>query len=191
MMEEAVEVIRLLWQGGSQSHHGKHYTVENARLYTLPETPPEIMVAASGPKAADLAGRIGDGLISTAPDKEVRSAFEQAGGKRKPRFGQLTVCWARDEASARKTALEVWPNAGLGGELSQELPTPAHFEQASKLVTEDVIAESVVCGPDAERHIAKIQEFIDAGFDHVYIHQVGPDQPGFFDFYKREVLPKL
>jgi len=191
MLEEAVQVIRLLWQGGSQSHHGTYYTVENARLYTLPEELPEIMVAAAGPKAADLAGRIGDGLISTAPDKEVRQTFEKAGGKGKPRYGQLTVCWARDEAAARKTALEIWPNGGLSGELSQELPTPAHFEQATKLVTEEVIAESVVCGSDAKRHIAKIQEFVDAGFDHVYIHQVGPDQQGFLDFYQREILPRF
>lgn len=190
-LEESLEVIRLLWQGGSQSHHGKYYTVENARLYTLPEESIEIMVAASGPKAADLAGRIGDGLISTAPDKQVRQGFEKAGGKGKPRYGQLTVCWARDEAAARKTALEIWPNGGLSGELSQELPMPAHFEQATKLVTEEVIAEQVVCGPDAKRHIEKIEEFIDAGFDHVYIHQVGPDQQGFLDFYQREVMPRF
>jgi hypothetical protein len=103
----------------------------------------------------------------------------------------MTVCWARDEATARKTALEIWPNAGLSGELSQELPTPAHFQQAVKLVTEEVIAESVICGPDARRHIEKIQKFIDAGYDHIYIHQVGPDQEGFLDFYRREVLPRF
>src|SRR5687768_1324613 len=105
MLEEAVEVIRLLWQGGVQSHHGKHYTVENARIYTLPEQLPEIMVAASGPKAAELAGRIGDGLITTSPDKKVTQAFDGAGGSSKPHYGQMTVCWAADEASAKKTAL--------------------------------------------------------------------------------------
>jgi G6PDH family F420-dependent oxidoreductase len=190
-LEEAVEVIRLLWQGGQQSHHGLHYTVENARLYTLPDELPPIMVAAAGPKAADLAGRIGDGLITTSPDSKVRERFEAAGGTGKPGYGQMTVCWARDEATARKTALEIWPNAGLSGELSQELPTPAHFQQAVKLVTEEVIAESVICGPDARRHIEKIQKFIDAGYDHIYIHQVGPDQEGFLDFYRREVLPRF
>jgi len=191
MLEEAIQVIRLLWQGGSQTHRGKHYTVENARIYTLPENPPPIMVAASGTRAAELAGRIGDGLINVAPDAEVRERFETSGGAGKPRYGQLTVCWARDEATAIKTALEIWPNGGLKGELSQELPTPAHFEQAAKLVTEKVIAEEVICGPDPERHIAAIQEYVDAGYDHVYIHQVGPDQEGFFKFYQREVLPKF
>lgn len=191
MLEEAVEVIRLLWQGGSQSHRGRHYTVENARIYTLPEEPVEIMVAGAGPKAATLAGRIGDGLITTHASPEIGKAFDKAGGTGKPRYVQVTVCWARDEQSARKTALEIWPNAGIPGELSQELPTPTHFEQASQLVTEDAIAEAVVCGPDPEKHLAKIREAVDAGFDHVYVHQVGHDQEGFIDFYQREIMPKL
>lgn len=191
MLEEAIQVMRLLWQGGAQTHRGQFYTVENARIYTLPEEPVPVMVAASGPKAAEAAGRLGEGLISTAPDKEVVKSFESAGGKGRPRYGQLTVCWARDEAEARRTALKIWPNAGLPGELSQELPMPAHFEQASKLVTEEKLAEQVVCGPDPKRHIEQIRKFIDAGFDHVYVHQVGPDQEGFFNFYAEQVLPKL
>jgi coenzyme F420-dependent glucose-6-phosphate dehydrogenase len=191
MLEEAIAVMRLLWQGGSQTHRGQFYTVENARLYTLPDEPVPVMVAASGPKAGEAAGRLGDGLISTAPDKEIVKTFQGAGGKGKPRYGQLTVCWARDEAEARRTAHKIWPNAGLPGELSQELPTPAHFEQAAKLVTEEALAEQVVCGPDPKRHIEQIRKFLDAGFDHVYIHQVGPDQEGFLNFYAEQVLPKI
>jgi len=191
MLEEAVDVMRLLWQGGTKTHRGQYYTVENARLYTLPDEPPPIMVAASGPKAAEAAGRIGDGLINTAPDAQVAQTFERSGGAGKPRYAQVTVCWARDEAQARRTAHEIWPNAGLTGELSQELPTPAHFEQAVELVTEDAVAEQVVCGPDPERHIAQIRKYLDAGYDHVYVHQVGPDQEGFFEFYSRSVLPRL
>jgi G6PDH family F420-dependent oxidoreductase len=191
MLEESIAVMRQLWQGGSHSHHGRYYTVENARLYTLPNEPPQIMVGASGPNAAEAAGRIGDGLINTAPDADIVKTFERAGGAGKPRFGKVTVCWAADEATARKTAYKIWPTAGLKGELSQELPMPAHFQQAAQLVTEEAVAEEVTCGPDAARHIAKIRKYIDAGYDHVYIHQVGPDQEGFFDFYTREVLPKL
>jgi len=86
-LEEAVHVIRQLWQGGSQSHYGKHYTVENARLYTLPEELPRIVVAASGPLAAEAAGRFGDGLCSTAPKAEIIKAFTGAGGSG-PRYGQ-------------------------------------------------------------------------------------------------------
>jgi alkanesulfonate monooxygenase SsuD/methylene tetrahydromethanopterin reductase-like flavin-dependent oxidoreductase (luciferase family) len=100
----------------------------------------------------------------------------------------VTVCWAEDEASARKTALEWWPNAALQGELSQELALPRHFEQAAELVSEADVAETVVCGPDPEAHRAAIQEYADAGYDHVYVHQVGPDQEGFLDFYVNEIL---
>lgn len=190
MLEEAVSLMRLLWQGGMQSAHGRYYTVENARIYTLPDEPPPIMVAAGGPRAAEAAGRFGDGLVSTAPVAELVEQFYQGGGSdTKPRYGHLTVCWAADEATARQTAYERWPNAAIKGELGFELPSPAHFEQASGMVTEDDVARSVICGPDSERHIGAIQQFVDAGYDHVYIHQVGPDQEGFFQFYTREVLP--
>jgi G6PDH family F420-dependent oxidoreductase len=188
MLTEAVEVIRLLWEGGYQSHRGRHYTVEQARLYTLPEEPPPIVIAADKPEAAKLAATAGDGLVGTSPDGEVLAEFEQAGGGGKPRYGQVTVCWAADEASARKTALEWWPNAALQGELSQELALPRHFEQAAALVSEEDVAETVVCGPDPEAHRAAIQEYADAGYDHVYVHQVGPDQEGFLDFYASEIL---
>jgi coenzyme F420-dependent glucose-6-phosphate dehydrogenase len=189
MLEEAIEVIRLLWQGGKQSHHGTYYTVEDARLYTLPDEPPPIVVAASNAGAAALAGRLGDGLCSTAPDPELVERFQAAGGKDKPRYGQLTVCYAETEAEARQIAYEWWPNAAIKGELGQELPLPEHFEQAAAMVSEDDVAEAVVCGPDRELHRAKIREFADAGFDHVYVHQVGPDQEPFLAFYEREVLP--
>lgn len=190
MLEEAVAVIRELWAGGLVEHRGRHYTVENARLYTLPDEPPPIVVAASGPHAADLAGRIGDGFCGTAPDDELIERFEAAGGAGKPRYGQVTVCWAESEAEARRTALEWWPNAGLPGELGQVLPQPAHFEQAAKLVTEDQLAEQIACGPDPEHHLDFLRRYAEAGYDHIFVHQVGPDQQGALRFYEREVLPQ-
>jgi coenzyme F420-dependent glucose-6-phosphate dehydrogenase len=191
MLEEAVAVIRQLWQGGVQSFHGRYYTVEHARLYTLPDGPTPIMVAAAGPKAAELAGRIGDGLVVTTAEKETVQTFDGGGASGRPHYGQMTVCWAADEASARKTAHEVWAFSSVPGEASQELPSPQHFEQVSQLVTEEKVAESVVCGPDPEKHIAKIKEYVDAGIEKVYVHQVGPDQEGMMAFYAREVMPKL
>jgi G6PDH family F420-dependent oxidoreductase len=191
MLEEAVEVIRLLWEGGTKSHEGKHYRVENAQVYSLPDQLPPIVVAASGEKAATLAGRIGDGFWNTAPEREPIETFEQHGGAGKPRYGQLTVCWADDEDQAKKTAFEIWPNAGISGQLSQDLPTPSHFEQATAMLTPDQVAERVACGPDAGRHVAMARQYLEAGYDHLYFHQVGPDQEGFFRFYADEVLPKL
>jgi coenzyme F420-dependent glucose-6-phosphate dehydrogenase len=187
MLEEAVEVMRALWTGELQSFHGKHYRVEDARLYTLPDEPIEVVVAAAETRAAELAGRIGDGLVSTAPDANLVEAFLGAGG-RGPRYGQVTVCYAKSEKEARRTALEQWPTAGLKGPLSQELPLPSHFEASAEMVSEDDIAERIVCGPDPANHLEAIQTFVDAGFDHVYVHQIGQDQEAFFDFYEREVL---
>jgi G6PDH family F420-dependent oxidoreductase len=190
MLEEAVEVIRLLWQGGQQSHRGRHYTVENARLYTLPPEPPGIIMAAGGPAAATLAGEAADGIWAVAPKPELLEKYTEAGGSG-PRYGQVKLCWAPDEDQAKKTAFEWWPNAGIGGELSQELALPRHFEQAAQLVTPDDLAEKLPLGPDPDRHAEAIKAFVDAGYDHVYVHQIGPDQEGFFDFWERELAPRL
>jgi G6PDH family F420-dependent oxidoreductase len=190
MLVEAIEIMRLLWQGGFQSYDGEYFLVEEARIYMLPETPPEVMVGAAGPRAATVVGQLGDGLIVTAPKPELVQRFEQAGGAGKPRFGQVNACWAEDEAQARRTALEYWPNAALPGQLGQELPLPRRFEQATQLVTEEQVAEAIVCGRD-RKHAQAIQEYVDAGCDHVYVHQVGPDQEGFLDFYRREILPRF
>jgi coenzyme F420-dependent glucose-6-phosphate dehydrogenase len=191
MLEEAIEIIRRLFEGGLKSHRGRHYTVEDARLYTLPDEPPPIVVAAGGPAAGELAGRVGDGLVGTSPDPEVIAAFDHAGGSGKPRYGQVTVCWAEDEEEARRTAYEWWPNAALRGPLAQELPLPSHFEEAAAMVDEADVAETIVCGPDPERHLEAIRTYADAAYDHVYVHQVGPDQDGFFDFYEAEILPQV
>jgi len=191
MLEEAVTIIRGLWRGKLFSHRGQHFTVENARLYTLPDQPPPLYMAASGPEAAEVAGRIADGLITTAPEAKLVQAFEHAGGQGKPRFGQVTVCWGQDEAAARRLAHEYWPTAALKGALSSELPLPQHFEQAAATVRAEDVAKSVVCGPDPARHLDAIRRFVEAGFDHVYVHQVGLDQAGFFRFYEREILPQV
>ena len=190
-LEEAIEVIRLLWEGGLKSHRGRHYTVENARIYTLPDQLPPLIVAGAGPKATELAGRVGDGFFGLVPDPDVIGQFEEAGGKDKPRYGQIHVCWAEDESEARKTALEWWPNAAVGGNLNWELPLPSHFESASEWADEEAIAESVICGSDPERYLEQVRAFADAGYDHVYFHQIGPDQEGFCGFAERELLPEL
>ncbi len=189
MLDEAIEMIRLLWEGETLSWWGEYYSVEDARLFTVPAERPSIMVAASGPNTLAFAGALGDGLISLAPKDKIVDQFRAAGGEGKPCYGQIKVCWAESEAEARQTVYRIWPNGGLKGELSQELRTVTHFEQAAKMVDEAQATEDVICGPDPQAHIQGIQEFLDAGYDHVYIHQVGPDQEGFFRFYAQHVLP--
>lgn len=187
-LEEAVEVIRRLWEGETVSFWGDYYTVEDARLFTLPEVPPPIIIGASGPRATASVAAIGDGLIDTSVNPEAVQQFREAGNDG-PCYGQVKACWARSVEEAKDTVYRVWPNGGLTGELNRELRTVAHFEQAVEMVTPDMATEDMALGPDPRAHIEAIQRYIDAGFDHVYIHQIGADQEGFFDFYRREILP--
>ncbi|GAA5055426.1 G6PDH family F420-dependent oxidoreductase [Thermocatellispora tengchongensis] len=191
MLEEAVEIMRELWGGSLVTHRGEHYDVDNARLYTLPETPPKVYMSAFGEKAVRLAGRIADGYICTGPAADLVKMFKQSGGEGKPTQGGLKVCYAEDAAQARKTAHRLWPTEGIQGEASQLLPLPRHFEQLAAMVTEEQATKSVPCGPDPEEHIAAIRKYIDAGFDEVYVCQIGPEQEAFFDFYAKQVLPAL
>jgi G6PDH family F420-dependent oxidoreductase len=190
MLEEAVEVIRTLWRGGVQHHRGRHYTVENARIYDLPDEPPPIYVSGFGPKAVRLAARIGDGYAITMPDAELIELYRSEGGTGPVQAG-TKVCFGHDEAEAVRTAHRLWPNEALPGELAQVLPTPAHFEQAGELVTEEMIADSVPCGPDVDRHVEALQEFADAGVDELFVQQIGPDQDVFFDEWAGAVLPRF
>ena len=189
MLEEAIDVIRELWSGEMISHRGRHFEVENARIFTLPEEPPPILIATAGENATRMAGEKGDGLVGLAPAEDMLEQFHRAGGEGKPAYGQVHVCWGDSEEEAAKTALEWWPNSGVPGNLFVELPLPSHFEEASGNVDLDQIRDSIVCGPDPERHIEALTEFVDAGFSHVYVHQVGPTGPDFFRFYESEVLP--
>ena len=190
MLEEAVEVIRELWRGGLVTHHGRFYTVENARLYTLPDSAPPIAVSAFGPEAAEVAARIGDGFVTTKPDSDLLELYRGHGGGGES-VAAMKVCWDRDEGRARKLAHQLWPTEAVEGQLSQELPLPSQFEAAAAHVTEDMVAEQVPCGPDPERHVAAIEKFLNAGFDKVYVNQIGPDQEGFFEYYARELRPRL
>ena len=189
MLEEAVKVIRALWTGDVVEHHGSYYDVEHARLYSLPEAPPKIFVSGFGPKSAALAGRIGDGFACTKPDPDLIAAFREAGGAGKPMQVGTKVCYGPDEDSARRTAHRIWRNEALPGELAQVLPTPEHFQQASSLVEPEAMVTPV--GPEAKTHVQALRKFLDAGYDELYVQQIGPDQDAFFDFFAAKVLPEL
>ncbi|MDP9072065.1 MAG: TIGR03557 family F420-dependent LLM class oxidoreductase [Actinomycetota bacterium] len=190
MLEEAVDVIRRLWGGDTVDHHGPFYTVENARLYDAPDALPPLIVSAFGLAAVELAARIGDGFWATSPQKESLDSYAAAGGTG-PRYGEVTICWAEDEAAARRTAYQQWPNAGVKGQLAQDLPTPTHFEQAAEMVTEEDVASAIPCGPDPEAVVGSIRQYEEAGYTHLYLHQIGPDQEGFFRFWEKELSPLL
>jgi G6PDH family F420-dependent oxidoreductase len=191
MLEQAVEIMRELWTGGVVTTSTDHYDVEHARIYTLPDAPPPILVSGFGPKAIELAGRIGDGFATVMPDKDAIDRFRSSGGEGKLVQAGTKVCFGPDAAEAVRTVHRLWPNEALPGELAQVLPTPEHFEQACELVTEEMIAESVPCGPDLDQHVAALQEYADAGADELYVQQIGPDQDAFFEAYARDVLPRF
>jgi len=190
MLEEAVEVMRALWAGDVVRHRGRHYTVDTARIYTLPEQGVPVMVSGFGPKAVEVAARIGDGYVNTSPDPELLSLYRKNGGKGPAQAG-VKVCWAADAAEAKRTVHRLWANQAIPGEAAQVLPTPQHFEQVSGLVTEDAAVEGIAHGPDVSSYVESVQKYVDAGFDEVYISQIGPDQEGFFRFWENELRDAL
>src|SRR4030095_14292436 len=191
MLVEAIHILRGLWKGEEFSHYGAYYTVSDASIYTLPDQPPPIYIAAAGAESASLAGELADGLISTSPGRKIVNAFKENGGATKPCFGQLKVCWASSVEDAKGVMRQWWPISALSGRLHTDLPTPKHFEDAVKLMGEPEIPEDAILGPDPEPYTQALQSLQDDGYDHVYIHQVGPDQEGFLQFFQNQLLPIL
>jgi G6PDH family F420-dependent oxidoreductase len=190
MLEEAIELIRRLWTGEVVSHRGRHFRVENARIFTRPDAPPPVLVSGFGPKAVDVAARIGDGFVTTSPDANGISRFHDGAGE-KPVHAGTKVCWDESKERAIETAHRIWPNDQLPGELAQVLPTPEHFEQAAELVSKEMVAGVMPCGPDLDEHLATLDEYSAAGVDVLHVQQVGGNHEGFFDLYRREVIPRF
>jgi G6PDH family F420-dependent oxidoreductase len=192
MLEEAIEVMRALWTGEVlRVWEGRHYTVHDARLFTVPESPPPVVISGFGPRSAALAGRIGDGYWNASPDTELLAAFHDAGGRGKPAYGKLDTCVAETDEEARRIAFETWPTSALGGEIGQQLAMPEHYEQAAANATEEQVAEGILCSNDPAQHVAALREFFDAGYERVPVQQCGQDQDRLLDLYEREVLPEL
>jgi G6PDH family F420-dependent oxidoreductase len=188
MLEESMELIRRLWTGETVSYDGAYYTLDTARIYTMPDKPPPIYVAAAGEESAELAGRAGDGLITTSADGELVRVFTEAGNQG-PRIGQMSVSFQRTEQEGIDLAFKKWPTSGLSGAFKFELPMPKHFEEATTNLTPDHIAESIICSRDPQKHIEALRKYEDAGYTRVYVRQTGADLGPFLDFYNREVLP--
>lgn len=191
MLEEAVGLIRALWGGDLLTRVGKYFTVDRARLYTLPDSPPPIYLAGSGPRALALAGRVGDGLISDHIDPMKLDRFTSGGGRGKPRMIELGVCWAPDAKQARREVRELWPTIALPPASASELALPSEYEEAVAAAPIDEALDGVVCGPDPERHAQAIRACLEAGYEEVCIMQFGADQEGFLRAYQRDVLPLL
>ena len=191
MLVEALHIIQMLWQGEMQDYEGYFYTLENARIYTVPEELPEIFIAAEGEMAATLAGKMGDGLIAQHANEKVAKIFKNTGGENKPCYSEATVCWDENEDEARKNALKYWPIKLNDVQINVDLPTPTHFERLAQRADEKSVAEKVVCSSDPQDHINEIKRYAEAGYDHICIHQIGPKQHEFIEFYRDEVLSEF
>jgi G6PDH family F420-dependent oxidoreductase len=189
-LEEAVAIMRRLWTGQVISHEGKYFRVDRARIYTTPDEPVPVYVSAFGSDAATSAGSYADGYINTGPDAELLQTYRKAGGKGPAQAG-LKVCWGEDEDKAAQTAYELWGFEGVGGQTAQELPMPAHFKQLMDATSVEDTKKSIPCGPDPDKYVQAIQAYADAGYDEVYVGQMGPDQEGFLTFYRDQIAPRL
>ena len=187
---EALEIIRLLWQGGYRSYDGKYLKLEDARVFDLPEELPVIAVAASGPESARIAAELGDGLFAVEPDGDLVSSWHGLGGHG-PAYGEMPLAWAEDEESAVRAVLEKNSFALAGWKVMSELPNPVNFEAATASVTPDQVRAAFACGPDPKRHLDVARQFADAGFDHLVAMNAGPDPDGFMDFFTRELAAPI
>jgi coenzyme F420-dependent glucose-6-phosphate dehydrogenase len=184
MLEEAIEIIRKLFAGDYETYRGKHYTVEQLKLYDAPEPAPPIIMAARAEASVQLAAAAADGTMNTSPDAEIVQAFKQAGGKG-PIYGKVTGAFAADIGAARKIAKERQPNAAIGGDVSTELQLPRDFEAVAELVRDEDLEPAILLGDDPARWQERLDEYERAGFTHVALHNVGADQREFIEFAAR------
>lgn len=190
MLREALEIIRLLWQGGYRSYEGRHLRLEDARVFDLPSSPPLLAVAAGGEQAARIAAELGDGLFATEAREDLVRHYRDAGGGG-PRYVEVPMAWAPDEATAVRAALETSRWALTGWKVMSELPNPVNFAAASATVREEDIREHFACGPDPARYIEVVRPFVEAGYDRLVMQNAGPDPDGFIEFFRTELDDRI
>ncbi|MEU4575818.1 TIGR03557 family F420-dependent LLM class oxidoreductase [Nonomuraea sp. ATR24] len=193
MLREAVQIIRELFGGGYVTYQGEFYDVDSAKLYDLPEEPVPIAIAASGSSSARLAAEYGDILVINDPMPEVVSAFADAGGSGKPVYGQLALSYDTDAEAAKERAHRLWRWSGVGGwKVMAELPGPVNFAAAASTVRPDDVAQSVPCGNDVDAVVEAVRAYLDGGYTHVALVQIGADQQEpFFAWAEKDLLPAL
>jgi G6PDH family F420-dependent oxidoreductase len=189
-LSEATDIIQGLLAGALTNYRGDYFLLDHARLFDRPARKPTVILAAGGPEAARLAARKADGLIATEPRSDLIEAFRSAGGHG-PRYAEVALCYAASEEAARKTAHHYFRWTVTGWPVMAELPTTESFAAATKHITPEAVAQMMSCGPAVERHLAAIERYVKAGFDHVILTQIGPDQQGFIEFFERSLAPAL
>lgn len=190
MLREALEIIRLLWQGGYHSYDGEFLSLEDAQVFDLPGTLPEIVVASSGQASVSIAAELGDGLFATEPRPELVEQYTAKGGTG-VRFAEVPLAFAPSATDAAAAVLEKERWFATGWPVMSELPNPVNFDAASATVREEDVLEQFACGPDVERHLEVVAQFRDAGFDHLVLNNAGPDPDAFLEFFPEQLRPRL
>jgi G6PDH family F420-dependent oxidoreductase len=193
MLAEAIDVIAALFDGdGTVNFRGKHFDVETAKLWDLPDERVPVGVAVSGTDSCRLAGAKADLMIAVEPKPELGEMFDAAGGAGKPRVGQIALSYDTDRDAAVRRAHEQFRWFGLGWKVNADLPNPDGFDAATQFVTPEQVSEQLGCGPDVEEHVEKIKPFLEAGFSEVALVQIGAErQQPFIAWAERELLPAL
>jgi G6PDH family F420-dependent oxidoreductase len=189
-LSEAADIIQGLLAGDLQNYRGEYFRLDHARLFDRPERKPAVVMAAGGTEAARLAGRKADGLVATEARPDLIEAFVQSGGSG-PRYAEVALCHAEREEEARQTAHHYFRWSVTGWPVQAELPDTEGFAAATKTVSPEAVTEVVSCGPSPERHLEAIDRYVQAGYDHIILVQIGPDQEGFFDLFERTLAPAL
>lgn len=189
-LAEALDIIQGLLNGSLATYRGEHFKLDHARLFDRPVRKPPVVVAAGGIEAARLAGRSADALIATEPRADLVEAYRAAGGTG-PRYAEVALCYAKQEEEARRAAHRYFRWAATGWPVMGELPDTAGFAAASKNISPEAVAKLVSCGPSLELHLWMIDRYVQAGFDHIILVQIGREQEAFIEFFGRELAPAL
>jgi G6PDH family F420-dependent oxidoreductase len=191
MLREAAEIIRLLWGGETCSYEGQHFHLDSARVYDLPDRPIPLVVGVSAEKSAQLAAEVGDGIMAVEPKRELVEQWKAAGGGQGPRYGELALGYAGTRAAGLELVHEYSRFGALGWSVLSELPGVGSFEEATRFVKPEDLQDEVPHGPDVETYVEAVRKFAEAGFDHVVLLAVGPDQESFIRFFESELRDEL
>jgi G6PDH family F420-dependent oxidoreductase len=192
MLEEAVRIIRRLLAGEDVSTAGRHFRVDSAKVWDLPDQAVPIGVAVSGAQSVDTFAPLADHLIAVEPERHLVASWDAAHQDESRKIGQIPVCWGSDRDTAVRRAHEQFRWFAGGWKVNAELPGPAGFAGATQFVRPDDVAENIPCGPDVEAIVAAVREFEDAGFTDVAVVQIGDEsQEDFLEMAEKELLPAL
>ena len=189
MLSEAIDIFRMLWSGEVCTYGGAWFELDHARLYDLPGGRIPVVVGVSGEQSLETALESADGIMATEPRAELVAEFRGRNDGAGPCYGEVALAYAPSREAGLKLAHERFAFSALGWSVMSELPTPEAFEAATRFVRPEDLAKSIPAGPDVDDHVAAIKTFVDAGFDHVSLVGIGPDQEGFIRFFERSSVP--